>query len=71
VESRETDRIRAVLERIAYRVRPLVEHLAATERRMKICPVCLCEYILEPHSEECAYHDAREALALLDALLPR
>lgn len=38
---------------------------------MKICPVCLCEYILEPHSEECAYHDAREALALLDALLPR
>lgn len=71
METRERDRTRAVLERIAHRARPLVEYLAATERRMRVCPVCLCEYVLEPHDEDCAYYDAREALALLDALTPR
>ena len=68
---REMDRTRSVLERIAGNMRPLVEHLAATERRMRMCPVCLCEHVLEPHDEDCAYSDSLEALALLDALRVR
>lgn len=60
-----------MLERIAGNMRPLVEHLANTERRARMCPVCFCEYVLEPHDEDCAYADARDALALFDALTLR
>lgn len=69
--SRQGERVRALLERIAGNMRPLVEHLASTERRTRTCPVCFCEYVLEPHDEDCAYADAYEALALLDTLMLR
>jgi hypothetical protein len=68
VTTTETIRARILLERIAGDMRPLVKHLAETERKARMCPVCFCEYVLEPHVEDCAYADASEALALLDVL---
>lgn len=62
------ERLRETLERIAGNMRPLVEHMAAQERRMRLCPICRCEYVLEWHDEDCSYNDARDALALLDRL---
>jgi hypothetical protein len=62
------ERLRETLERIAGNMRPLVEHMAEQERRMRLCPICRCEHVLEWHDEDCAYNDARDALALLDRL---
>ena len=71
VSLQEDARVREVLERIVGNMRPLIERLSATERNMRICPMCLCEYVLEAHDEDCAYYDAKEALALLDTLRSR
>lgn len=57
---------RTLLERIAGNVRHLLDHLAGEERKYRMCPICRCEYALEPHDEDCAYEDAVFALSLLD-----
>lgn len=62
------ERLRETLERIAGNMRPLVTHMAEQERQLRLCPICRCEYVLEWHDEDCAYNDARDALALLDTL---
>jgi hypothetical protein len=65
------ERLRETLERIARNMRPLVEHVEAQERQLRLCPICRCEYVLEWHDENCAYNDARDALALLDVFLDK
>jgi len=58
-----------LLERIAGNMRPLLEHLAREEKRHRLCPLCRCEHHLEAHHEDCAYEDARFALALFDKVV--
>ena len=55
-----------LLERIAGNMRHLLAHLANEERKYRMCPLCRCEHHLEAHDEDCAYEDARFALALFD-----
>ena len=65
------ERLRETLERIAGNMRPLVEHMAAQEQKLRLCPICRCEYVLEWHHEDCSYNDARDALTLLDVFLDK
>lgn len=66
-----SDRKTVVLERIVRNLRPLLAHLAEEERRRRLCPLCFCEQVLEPHDEDCPYEDARDAVALFDTLSAR
>lgn len=63
-----TPRKVAVLERSVRNLRPLLDYLAKEERRLRLCPLCRCEHVLEPHDEDCPYEDARDAVALFDSL---
>lgn len=69
--ARVIDRRTAVLESIVSSMRPLLAHLAEEERRRRLCPLCFCERVLEPHDEDCPYEDARNAVALFDSLSAR
>jgi hypothetical protein len=55
----------ALLDSIAEHADELLQRLHAEEVRYRMCPVCRCDYPLEPHVEGCAY----ELLALEIQLL--
>jgi hypothetical protein len=61
----------SALERGISNLRPLLNYLAQEERRLRLCPLCRCEYVLEPHGEDCPYEGARDAVALFDTLSER
>jgi hypothetical protein len=65
------ERLTETLERIAGNMRPLVAHMEEQERKLRLCPVCRCEFVLEWHHEDCAYNDARDALFLLDRFIAK
>jgi hypothetical protein len=69
--SANTERRLALLERSVSNLRPLLDHLAREERRTRMCPLCRCEHVLEPHDEDCPYDDARNAVAMFDILSER
>lgn len=66
-----TARKTALLERLVGDLRPLLDHLAREEARLRLCPLCRCEHVLEPHDEDCPYDDAREAIAMFDSMSAR
>jgi len=59
-------RERLLLESVVGNVRHLLAHLASEEQRNRMCPICRCEYILEPHDEDCAYEETALTVALFD-----
>ena len=61
----------SALERGISNLRPLLTYLAHEERRLRLCPLCRCEYVLEPHDEDCPYEAAKDAVALFDTLSER